>query len=181
MRIQVGELREIDLFDVAPRPLLSLLRRATFALQHGEHHVLEHGLPRQELIELLEDHHAVWPRAVHDPAVEGDRALDGFQEACHTLEQGGLAASRRPQQHEPVSRIDLKADAVCGCNEVVLRLVLKCDALDVEDGLDGKTSACRWLPADEILHLSCPPYRGSLRSSSPSRIRACSLSSRYVP
>ena len=59
VRIGVDDAGEADLLDIGARPRLGFLARQPARHQQRKHHVFQHRLPRQQLVELLEHHHAV--------------------------------------------------------------------------------------------------------------------------
>ncbi len=142
MRQAVGEFRQVDLGDCVSRLLPCRLGAEPAARDERKHHVLGHRLPRQQLVEFLEYHHPVGPRSRHDLAFETDPALDRIQVAADRLQQRRLAAARRAEQDEAVGLEDLEIDAIRRGDEVVLRLVLQRDAIDVEQRLHQGLS-CR--------------------------------------
>ena len=64
-----------------------------------------HRLPRQQLVELLEDDDAVGAGRVDRRAVEQDAALDRRDEAGDRLEHRRLAAPGRSEDDEPIARV----------------------------------------------------------------------------
>ncbi len=68
VRIDVLELAEIDLGDQRARVLVRLRARHAPVDQQRKHHVAQHRLPRQQLVELLEHHHAVGAGPLDRPA-----------------------------------------------------------------------------------------------------------------
>jgi hypothetical protein len=65
-----------------------------------EFDVATHGLPGQQLVELLEHHHAVGPGLRDRAAAQTDLPFGRRQVAADGLQQRRLAAARRPQQHQ---------------------------------------------------------------------------------
>ena len=60
--------------------------------------VVEHGPPREELVELLEDDRAVGPRLERPAVADGDLARDRVDEAGDRLQQRGF-----PQPDGPIT------------------------------------------------------------------------------
>ena len=142
VRKAVRELGEVDLVDVFERLVLGCSPLELAARGQREHHVLLHRLPRQELIELLEDHHPVGPGPGHLLALEPDLSLDRGHIAADGLEQRRLAAARRPEKYEAVRSQHLKVHAIGGRDQMVLGLVLQSHTLHVEQGSLGLHRAC---------------------------------------
>ena len=88
------------------------------SVRSGNMHVLLDRLPRQQLVELLEHHHAIGSRARHRLALEPDLAFDRLQVAADRLEQRRLAAAGGPEQDEAVRPEHLEVDAVGRGDEV---------------------------------------------------------------
>ena len=103
VRIDVLEARQVDLGEHRARMLGRLILRHALVDEQREQHVAEHGLPRQELVELLEHHHAVGAGLLDLLAVETDLPLDRLHEARDRLEQRRLAAAGRSEQHEALA------------------------------------------------------------------------------
>jgi hypothetical protein len=137
VRVGVGELGEADLVDHGARALPGLAGAVARAGAHREQHVLPHRLPRQQLVELLEHHHAVRAGAGDRPAVHPHLAFGRRHEPGHALEQRGLAAARGPQHDEAVGREHREAHAVGRGDQVLLGLVLQGDAVHLQQGADG--------------------------------------------
>src|SRR5712671_4187610 len=141
VRERVRELGEADLLDGGEG---LLLRGAAFELParvEWEDDVLLHRLPREELIEFLEDHHPIGAGFLDHAAVEADLALDRRVIAAHRLEQRGLAAARWSEHHEAVGAGHLETDPVGGGDEVLARLVLQGYAAHLEER--GRPLSCR--------------------------------------
>ena len=113
-------------------------------------HVAEHGLPRQQLVELLEHHHAVGAGPLDRLAVEPDLPLDRLHEARDRLEQRRLAAAGGPEHHEALALVDLEADAPGRGDQMLLGLVLQRHVVDRE-----QRRAC--LPGRSISGAMRPP------------------------
>src|SRR5690349_2232775 len=164
VREAVGERREIDLGDVLERLLLGRLARQASTRLEREHHVLLRRAPRQELVELLEHHHAIGPRPRHGLALESNVALDRLQIAAHRLQQRRLAASRRPEEDEAVGAMDVEVDAIRRGDEVLLRLVLQRDA-------PHREQRCVWRRVLRIArvrrHAFAPSHGNRSRSTLP--------------
>lgn len=118
VRMGVGELCEPDILSLFQRPLLRLGSRRASGGEKGKGHVLRDRLLGQQLIELLEHHHAIRPGAPHLAVFETDRTLHRVHEAAHALEKRRLAASGRTEQHEPVAAVHVEAHAVRGRDEM---------------------------------------------------------------
>src|SRR5260221_1593236 len=114
MRVDIGKLGEPDLVDRGERAVAGLAGRKLAARHHREHDVLLARLPRQQLVEFLEHHHAVWAGPVDRLAVEPAAALDWFQEPLGTLEQGRLAAAGGAQHDRAVAAMYGESHAIGG-------------------------------------------------------------------
>ena len=176
VRIGIRELGEVDLLDVAHRLRLG---RVAAHLARGfqrEHHVLLDRFPRQQLVELLEHEHPVGARRADGQTLEAHAALGRRHVAADRLEQGRLAASGGPEEHEPVRAVNVEADAIGGGDEVLLGPVLQCHPLHLQErrragwnvhrgvGPSG-IGACA-TPASRVL--SCRAARGPRGRTSPS-------------
>src|SRR6266581_4392143 len=129
----VGKPGQIHLGDVLERLVLSGLAGEAATRRKGEHDVLRDRLPGQELIELLEDHHPIRPGTGDHPVLQPDFAFHWRHVAADRLEQRRLAASRRSEHNEAICGENLKVDPVRSGDQMVLGLVLKRDAPDVEN------------------------------------------------
>ena len=134
MRVSIGKCRQTDLVQIMQSPLLGLAPRQGFRRQQREHHVLLERFPGWQLVELLEHHHAVWPRGGDGLALQADLPFTGGMKTGHSLEQGRLAASRRSKQDETVGRIDFKADLMSRPHHTLRRAVFKADLVDRQQG-----------------------------------------------
>ena len=99
---------------------------------HREQHVLEHGLPGHQLLEFLEHHHAVGARRDDVAPADADRALDRRHEAADRLQQRGLAAAGRSQDHVAVALMHGEVDPVRRRHQMARRLVLERYAVHLE-------------------------------------------------
>ena len=132
VRIGVLEGAEIDLGDHLSGLLARGGARHAAVDQQREHDVAEHRLPRQQLVEFLEHHHAVGARPLDRLAVEPDRARHRRQKAGDRLEQRRFAAARRAEQHVAVAAMDLERYLPGRGDQMVLRLVLQRDLVGDE-------------------------------------------------
>jgi hypothetical protein len=98
----------------------------------GKHHVLENRLPWQQLIELLEDHHAIGSGLRDCLSLERDFTLRRMKVATHSLEQRRLTATRRTEQHEPIGLQNREVDPIGRCDEMLACLVLERDASNLK-------------------------------------------------
>ena len=99
------------------------------ALDHrAEGHVLEHREPGEKRA-VLEDHDAVGTggrllvRVAEHLAVEKNLARGDAVEAGDGVEQGGLAAARRPHDHAELAGLDFHGAVVHGQNLGAVRIV----------------------------------------------------------
>jgi hypothetical protein len=90
--ITVGEFAQPDLLDVVARALVGVARRDAAARRQREGDVLLDGLPRQQLVEFLEDDDAVRTGAVDRNTVEDDAPGRRRDEPGDRLEQRRLSA-----------------------------------------------------------------------------------------
>jgi len=133
VRVGVRKLGEVDLLDVAHR-----LRACGLAahLARGfqrEDHVLLDRLPRQQLIEFLEYEYPVGARRADRQPLQPHAAFGRRHVAADRLEQGRLAASGRPEKHEPIRTVNVEADAIGGGDEVFLGPVLQRHPLHLKE------------------------------------------------
>ena len=121
--IHVLEAGEVDLGEQRARVLLRPRARGIRRLTSSGNMTLpQHRLPRQQLVEFLEHHHAVGAGPLDRPAGEPDRALDRRHEAGDRLQQGRLAAAGRPEHHEALASKTSKPTrqvAVTRCSAVL--------------------------------------------------------------
>ena len=136
VRIGVDELGQADLVDIGLRPLIGLGRTQPAAGGERKHDILAHRLPGQQLVELLEHHHAVRPGLGDVVALETDTAFGRLQIAADRLQQRRLAAAGGAEQHEAVGIEHLEIDAIGRRDQRVRRLVLQRHALDREQRLE---------------------------------------------
>ena len=133
--------------------------------QQREHDVAEHRLPRQQLVEFLEHHHAVGARPLDRLAVEPDLALDRRHEARDRLEQRRLAAAGRAEQHEAVALDRPRSRREGRGDEMLLGLVLQ---RHVVDGEQRRGRGRAWPPvALTFIHAIPSRSRGLPASLSP--------------
>ena len=137
VRMHVGEFREAHLVEVVQRALGRLLAAQRARGQQREHDVLLDGLPRRQLVELLEHHDAVGPGPQHALAGQPDLALDRRDEARDRFQQGRLAAARGAEQHEAVGLVHVETHAVGGAHHALGRAVLEADAVDLQQRRRG--------------------------------------------
>src|SRR4051812_4263934 len=109
----------------------------------AEGDVLQHGPPREQR-ERLEHHATVGSRAVHRPAVEQDLAARVRNETRDHVEDGGLAAARRPHDADELALLHVQRYIVHGGDVGA--------GIDVEVGL-------RQIADDQVLHRVTSPQR----------------------
>ena len=132
MRIAVGEVREVDLVDVMHRAIFQLAPRQAAGGFERKHHVLLDRLPRQQLVELLEHHHAIRPGMLDQVSLQPDFALGRHHVAADRFEQGRFSAARRPEQNKSLRLEHLEVDSIRRRHQMVRRLVLQRDAFHLE-------------------------------------------------
>ena len=139
VRIDVREFREIHLGDQRARMIFRLLARHAAIDQEREHHVAEHRLPRQQLVEFLEHHHAVGTGPVDHLTVEPDGSLDRLHESADGLQQRRLAATGRAEQHKALAGKDLEIHPVGRGDQMLGGLVLQRNAVHAQhrSGIGG--------------------------------------------
>ena len=103
------EAREPDALAHAPR-LFGALHAAVLEAQRD---VPGDGAPREDGV-LLEDVTDLRRDAGDGPAVELDRTGRGRDEAAEHVEDGGLAAARRPDDRDEFRVVDLEGDVAHG-------------------------------------------------------------------
>ena len=139
VRIGVFEAIELHFVNVLGGELLGfVLGLALAAIRQGERDVAHHRFPRQQLVELLEDHATVGPRVPDDVPFQAHLPFDGMQVSRNALQERGFAAARGSQDDEAVGRVGLEAHPVGRGNQVLLGLVLERDTVDVENRLDRR-------------------------------------------
>ena len=109
--------------------ILGLLARHAAIDQQREHHVAEHRLPRQQLVEFLEHHHAVGTGPLDHLPVELDGSLDRLHEAADGLQERRLAATGGAEQHKALAGENLEIHAIGRGDEMLGGLVLQRDAV----------------------------------------------------
>ena len=137
MRVGIGEGGQADLLQIVQRTFFGLATAQGARGQQREHDVLLHRLPRRQLVELLEHHDAIRAGLAHLGAIQTDAAADRLDETGHGLEQRGLAAPRRAEQHETVRAIHFEADFVGGAHYALWGAVFEADLLHLEQGVEG--------------------------------------------
>ncbi len=137
VRMHVGELREAHLVEVERRALGGLGAARAARGEQREHHVLAHRLPGRQLVELLEDDHAVRAGLRHRLPVQQDAPFAGRDEARDGLEQRGLAAARGAEQHQPLALMHVEAHAVRGAHGTLRRAVVDAHALHAQQWRRG--------------------------------------------
>ena len=135
---------EVDLVDVAHGLRLGRLAAHLARGLQREHHVLLHGLPGQQLVELLEHEHAVGARPAHRRALEAHVALGRRHVAADGLEQRGLAAPRGAEHDVAVGPVDVEADAIGGGDQMLLGLVLQGHAAHLQQRRAAIVGQFRW-------------------------------------
>lgn len=123
VRIGIDDAGKADFLDIGPRPRLGLPARQPARHQQREHYVLQHGLPGQQLVELLEDHHPVGAGFRYLAARDPHLAFARLHVAADRLQQGRLAATGGTEQHEAVGAVDRKADPLGRRHNGARRLV----------------------------------------------------------
>ena len=121
VRVGVLESGQPHLGDPVHRALFGVVAIQALGHQQREHDVLLDRLPRRQLVEFLEHDDAVRPWPVDPPAIDADAARSRFDEPRRRLQQRGLAAARRPQQHKTVAAIDVEADVMRGARGAVFQ------------------------------------------------------------
>ena len=137
VRIDVGEAAQPDLVDIVERLFLGFPGGEPGAGAQREDDILLDGLPRQQLVELLEHHHPVRARPHDLAAVEGDAPLGRFDIAADRLQQGRLAAAGRPEHDIAVGAKRREIDAIGRGDEGVRGFVLQGDAVDLQERRRG--------------------------------------------
>src|ERR1043166_770681 len=160
VRMDVLETREVDLVEQRARVLDSFLARHAAIDQQREHDIAEHGLPRQELVEFLEHHHAVGARLLDRLARQANLSLHRMHEPRDGFQQRRLAAARRPEHHEALALIDFEADAPRRGDEVILGLVLQRHIVDREQRRGGRALSGRGGRIDVHAVPRAPPRAG---------------------
>src|SRR3984893_19370698 len=89
--------------------------------------ILLDGLPREQLIEFLEHHHAVGSRSLDRLPADENLSRDRLDEASNCLQQTRFTATRRTEKHCPLPRTDAYRYAVSGSHDGGPRLVLSGD------------------------------------------------------
>jgi hypothetical protein len=111
VRIVPGKAGEADQLDQGRRAVASLGLGKPALQVEAVRHVLEHRAPGKQAV-VLEHHGAVRPRAVHRVAVEEDRTGSHRHEAVDRIEEGRLAAARRPDDGHELALEHRKVDVV---------------------------------------------------------------------
>ncbi len=94
VRQAVGELREVHLRDRVPRLLPRRAAGEPAARHQRKHHVLGHRLPRQQLVEFLEHHHAIRAGSASRPRLSaGSRPRPG---SCTRRPPSAASTCRNP-------------------------------------------------------------------------------------
>src|ERR1700722_19088366 len=125
MRIAVGELGQFDLVDEIEGASIGFKAGQFTAGRQGESDVLLHGLPGQELVELLKDEDAIRAGGGNFRAIEKDGAFDGTDVSADRFEERRLAAAGGSQDDESIRLEDVETDAPGGSDEVVAGAVLE--------------------------------------------------------
>src|SRR4051794_29136411 len=108
VRIGVAELLQLHEAELIARHFFALGLPHAFHLE-PEAHVAERGAPRKKLREVLKHHTAIEAVAVHLLAADADLASGRRQKSGDQVEQGRLAAARRPDDAEEFGLVDLEA------------------------------------------------------------------------
>ncbi len=100
--VAVDSAGQLDLLDVSSSYVLSFFSGQLAGSNERKHHVLDNGFPGHQLIEFLEDHHAIRPGLGDRLSVYLDRTADRLHIAADSLQEGGFAAARRTEKDEAV-------------------------------------------------------------------------------
>ncbi len=135
MRIGIDEARQADLVEVMQRPLTCLATTGLATGEQREHGVFQHRLPGRQLVEFLEHHDAIRSRVLDRLALQANLAVQRRQEARHRLEQAGLAAAGRAEQHETVGAMHLEGHLVRGPHPALAGAVFDVEILHLQQRL----------------------------------------------
>jgi hypothetical protein len=123
--------------------------------------LLSYRLPWKQRV-LLKHHAAVGARSVDRFAIDCNRAARRLEEPRNGIEQGGLAAARRPDDRDELPGLDTERDVADGFDLAVKRIVRKTEIPDVDESL--------WLVAHVVrAHgmTTCPRPRIAALEASP--------------
>ena len=144
VRVGVDEFGQVHFLDEPDGLFPGLALGFVFlAGEHGEHDVLTHRLPGEELVEFLKHHHPVGAGAGDRVAPEGHRSFVRSHETGDTLEHGRLAAPRRSEKDEAVRREYLETDPIGRRHQVLLGFVLKGDTVHLQQRIGGGARGLR--------------------------------------
>jgi hypothetical protein len=132
MRIAVGEFGQLHFFDEVHSALTSFAPGEFTAGRQREGDILFDGLPRQKLIELLEDEDTVGSGGGDSCPVEKNAAFDWANVSAHRFQDCRLAAAGGSEDDESIRLQDVETDTPGGGDQVVACAVLKRDAFHLK-------------------------------------------------
>ena len=141
MRERVLEAREADGGDGLLGTTACFAARTRSGHGQGERDVRPDRLPRQELVELLEDEEPVGTWSADGYAVERHRPRLWLHEATDTAEDGRLATARGPEEEQALPLVDLEVDAVYRDDVRLFAFVGETDVVEGQDPSSSVTSA----------------------------------------